>query len=198
MDSIIFLIICAIFNTWLSRNVKSLPVIIIWLLVLPVFLAMSLISGIVTIKENYQFFTVSIIYILVWWRGAFIFKPKQYKAAISCIGAVLISILTFVAYFSYIKHYIDFTHNDLYKIFSMILSPLIIAGAWGKFFIDLREMLEEESRNLKGCFKELVIGMFSKEFIDFINLLMRAGSEDLFRSENGMKSKARVNTFEKK
>ena len=166
MEIFIILVICIFLQSLIinHRN-RTFIEIAIWMTFLPGILATTLLVQNIPSEAFHQFILFLIVYASIWWQGAFIFGIRQYKAAISLIGAIIATTIAITTYF----YYLELITLHMYRSISLVLSPFIFAGVWGKFFIDFREMLIEESETLMGFLKKK---LFSKPFLDFIDSII--------------------------
>ncbi len=154
-----------VINLLLSKLAKIVITIIFWLITVPVLLSVALFGGEQSISKSeglYQFAVLTISYIVIWGYGAFSFNEKQYKTAVSFIGALLATMLAFVAFVCY---YPQSNENRIlpeyiYKYLTIIISPLILGGLWGKFCLDLKDQLNSNGQTLKRVLINCLVRYF--------------------------------------
>lgn len=145
--------ICYVFiNFWITIFINTVPKLIFLLISMPVFVATVYLGNKVPsdfFEGLWQFIILLISYAVVWGWGAIIFNDKEYKVAMSFVDAFLTTVLAIVAYICYmnpslITKYITTSTVEIYKPLSIVFSPFVIARVWGKWALDLMELIDVE------------------------------------------------------
>jgi hypothetical protein len=165
-----WLLAYVVINLFLSKLAQTITTIIVWLLTVPLLFSLALLGteqDVSRVEGIYQYAILVISYATIWGYGAFNFNDKQYKVAVSFIGASLATFLAFLAYICYYPQSdeIRILPKYAYELFTIILSPLVLGGLWGNFCLDFKDQLKSTNQTLKGILISCLICFVEKMFL---------------------------------